>query len=305
LTLPERIPARTEVPTADGLFTVDEQVYHQDRGSLSCSGAKLLLPPSCPAKFKARMDNPPPAKRHFEFGHLVHLLVLGIGVPTVEIDADNYRTKAAQEQRDAARAEGKIPVLVGADANDEFGAELAKAQAMTDSVRAHPEAGELFRRGHPEKSLYWTDPETGVRLRARADWLTLINERLTCVDLKTAASVYRPDLERVFWKNGYYLQNAWYVRLLTAIKGSEPDFAFVCVEKEPPYLVEVVRYEPEDVAEGHRLNRIAINTFARCIETGEWPGYTDATTFRLPRWARNDTARAEADALIAELEGIA
>jgi hypothetical protein len=251
------------------------------------------------------MDNPPPAKRHFEFGHLVHLLVLGIGVPTVEIDADNYRTKAAQEQRDAARAEGKIPVLVGADANDEFGAELAKAQAMADSVRAHPEAGELFRRGHPEKSLYWTDPETGVRLRARADWLTLINERLTCVDLKTAASVYRPDLERVFWKNGYYLQNAWYVRLLTAIKGSEPDFAFVCVEKEPPYLVEVVRYEPEDVAEGHRLNRIAINTFARCIETGEWPGYTDATTFRLPRWARNDTARAEADALIAELEGIA
>ena len=196
-------------------------------------------------------------------------------------------------------------MLVGADANDEFGAELAKAQAMADSVRAHPEAGELFRCGHPEKSLYWTDPETGVRLRARADWLTLIDERLTCVDLKTAASVYRPDLERAFWKNGYYLQNAWYVRLLTEIKGSEPDFAFVCVEKEPPYLVEVVRYEPEDVAEGHRLNRIAIDTFARCIETGEWPGYTAATTFRLPRWARNDTARAEADALIAELEGIA
>ena len=305
MTLLERIPARTEVPAEDGLYTVEESTYHADRGSLSCSGAKLLLPPSCPAKFRQRMDNPPPAKRHFEFGHLVHLLVLGIGVPTVEIDADNYRTKAAQEQRDAARAEGKIPVLVGADANDEFGAELAKAQAMADSVRAHPEAGELFRRGHPEKSLYWTDPETGVRLRARADWLTLINERLTCVDLKTAASVYRPDLERAFWKNGYYLQNAWYVRLLTEIKGSEPDFAFVCVEKEPPYLVEVVRYEPEDVAEGHRLNRIAINTFARCIETGEWPGYTAATTFRLPRWARNDTARAEADALIAELEGIA
>ena len=33
---------------------------------------------------------------------------------------------------------------------------------------------------------------------------------------------------------------------------------------------------------GHRLNRIAIDTFARCIETGEWPGYTAATTFRLP-----------------------
>ena len=298
-----------EIPEADGLYTVDEQSYHRDRGSLSVSGAKLLLPPSCPAKFKERMDNPPPPKPHFDFGSIVHTLTLGAGSDYVVLEpavhglkkdgtvADSPTATTAWKAADAeARALGKIPIHV-----DDF----TKAQAMADSVRNHPEAGELFRRGHPEKSLYWTDPETGVRLRARADWLTLINERLTCVDLKTAASVYRPDLERAFWKNGYYLQNAWYVRLLTEIKGSEPDFAFVCVEKEPPYLVEVVRYEPEDVAEGHRLNRIAIDTFARCIETGEWPGYTAATTFRLPRWARNDTARAEADALIAELEGIA
>ena len=41
------------------------------------------------------------------------LKVLGDGVDTVEIDADSYRTKAAREQRDAAHAAGKIPVLVG------------------------------------------------------------------------------------------------------------------------------------------------------------------------------------------------
>ena len=290
MTLPERIPARTEVPAEDGLYTVEESTYHADRGSLSCSGAKLLLPPSCPAKFRQRMDNPPPAKRHFEFGHLVHLLVLGIGVPTVEIDADNYRTKAAQEQRDAARAEGKIPVLVGADANDEFGAELAKAQAMADSVRAHPEAGELFRRGHPEKSLYWTDPETGVRLRARADWLTLINERLTCVDLKTGVTANPTELVRPFWKFGYHVQASWYRRLLIEIGlHHDPDFVFVTVEKEPPYLVTVVRYDSAAMAEGERLGRAAIDTYVECMRTGVWPSYVDqAVEIGLPPYAFDD-----------------
>jgi hypothetical protein len=79
VSLPERIPARTEVPTEDGLFTVEENTYHRDRGSLSCSGAKLLLPPSCPAKFRQRMDNPPEPKPHFDFGSVVHTLTLGAG----------------------------------------------------------------------------------------------------------------------------------------------------------------------------------------------------------------------------------
>ena len=147
--------------------------------------------------------------------------------------------------------------------------------------------------------MYWTEPQSGVRLRGRADWLTLVGDRLTCVDLKTAASVYRPDLERAFWKNGYYLQNAWYVRLLTEIKGSEPDFAFVCVEG-PPYLVEVVRYEP-GCGRGHRLNRIAIDTFARCIGRANGRLHRRHHIPTAPL-VRNDTARAEGGCAIAELE---
>ena len=71
-----------EIPEADGLYTVDEQSYHRDRGSLSVSGAKLLLPPSCPAKFKERMDNPPPPKPHFDFGSIVHTLTPAPGPTT-------------------------------------------------------------------------------------------------------------------------------------------------------------------------------------------------------------------------------
>ena len=294
MSLPERIPARTEVPTEDGLFTVEENTYHRDRGSLSCSGAKLLLPPSCPAKFRQRMDNPPEPKPHFDFGSVVHTLTLGAGSDYAVLEpaihglkrdgtiADSPTATTAWKAADAdARALGKIPIHV-----DDF----TKARAMADAVRNHPEAGELFKRGHAEKSMYWTEPQSGIRLRGRADWLTLIGDRLTCVDLKTSVTANPTELVRPFWKFGYHLQAAWYRRLLieTGVS-SDPDFVFVAVEKEPPYLVSVIRYDDEALAEGDRLNRAAIDIYARCMETGIWPSYVDeAVEIGLPPYAFDD-----------------
>ena len=294
MTLLERIPARTEVPAEDGLYTVEESTYHADRGSLSCSGAKLLLPPSCPAKFRQRMDNPPEPKPHFDFGSVVHTLTLGAGSDYAVLEpaihglkrdgtiADSPTATTAWKAADAdARALGKIPIHV-----DDF----TKARAMADAVRNHPEAGELFKRGHAEKSMYWTEPQSGIRLRGRADWLTLIGDRLTCVDLKTSVTANPTELVRPFWKFGYHLQAAWYRRLLieTGVS-SDPDFVFVAVEKEPPYLVSVIRYDDEALAEGDRLNRAAIDTYARCMETGIWPSYVDeAVEIGLPPYAFDD-----------------
>lgn len=279
------------VPTRDGIYgAVPEGLYHADRGSLSVSGAKLLLPPSCPARFKERMDNPPPPKRIFEFGHLVHLEVLGEGVETVEIDADNYRTKAAREARDRARENGKVPVLVGADANDDFYAELGKARAMAAAVHSHPEANALFAGdGRPEMAMYATDPETGVRLRGRADWISSTH----IVDVKTSTTSNPDELKRKFWSLGYHLQAAWYRDLAAAIGLGTLGFRFVVIEKEPPYLVTVINYDGEALAEGARLNRQAINLYARCRERNEWPGYTDTTvTLSLPYRALKDRDQA-------------
>lgn len=311
------MPDKTDangVPTRDGIYGwVDEQAYHADRGSLSVSGAKLLLPPSCPAKFREQQDNPPPPKRVYDFGSFFHLIVLGKGVDIVEIDADNYRTKAAREQRDAAHAAGKVPVLVGAGANDDFAAEIGKAQAMADSVLAHPIAGELLT--HPrnlvEQAIYATDPKTGVRLRGRTDCLHFADDgRVTIIDIKTSATVNPAEMVRKWFNLNYFMQDAWYRDLLVAAGlADDPDFVFVGVEKEPPYLVTVARYTELAREEGRRRNRRAIDLYAECMETGVWPGYTtEIVPLGLPGWVEREV-QTEADQqlaseLIAELEGI-
>ena len=161
---------------------ISDDLYHADTGSLSSTGARKIL--ACPARFKWERDHPPaPTTKAFDFGKLSHKLVLGEGSAIQIVEADNWLSKAAKEQRDAARADGAVPVLRS---------EYDTAKAMREAVMAHPVAGALFTAGSAELSGYWQDEPTDIRLRFRPDWLTGHINRVTCVDYKTTISA-NPD----------------------------------------------------------------------------------------------------------------
>lgn len=288
---------RTEPPEQDGMTEVEESAYHADRGSLSVSGAKLLLPPSCPAKFRHEMDYGRAPKKVWDEGHVAHRVLLGKGAEIAVLKPDVHGLKvdgtasdkptatASWKQAEAeARERGATPIHV-----DVFD----RAMAMGDAVLNHPEAGPLFNRGHAEKAFYTHDPITGVRLRGRIDWQTLLHDpetetdELVAVDYKSSVTANPAELVRKFWQLGYFMQAAWYIDLIIASGlNSDPRFLFVVVEKEPPHVVTVVEYDQEAIDEGRRLNRLAIDTYARCMETGDWPSYSDAVvTLHLPGWA--------------------
>lgn len=298
----------TSVPSADGLHRfVDEAEYHQDRGSLSVSGAKLLLPPSCPAKFREYMDTERKPKKEWDFGHVAHHVVLGKGAEFKVLDPAVHGLKADgtpsdkptatgawKKAADDARKRGLTPIHVD---------DHAKAEQMAARVLTHPAAFELFRDGDAEVALYHTDPETGVRLRGRVDWLQPNGD---LVDYKTSTTANPAELVRKFWSLGYFMQAAWYRDLVIALGLAEnPRFRFVAQEKEPPFVVTVVEYDDDAIAEGQRLNREAIRLYVQCTERDEWPGYSDDTvTISLPGWATYQAERNNhaADDLMAALE---
>ncbi|QDH92844.1 exonuclease VIII [Gordonia phage Bakery] len=252
--------------------------YHADRRSLSVSGAKMLLPPSTPQKFRWAMDNPRKEKREFDFGHVAHTLVLGTGSEIEIVEAADWRTKAAKEKRDAAYAAGSVPILAH---------EYEAAQDMFVAVREHPRASGLFEEGRPEVSVYADDPATGVRRRARPDWLThLRSGRLAIVDYKTTTNASPASFATSIAKYRYDMQCDWYLDVCEqAGLGENPAFLFVAQEKEPPYAVSVNELTADDVRDAHRLNRFAIDLYARCTETNTWPGWDSINLIELPRWA--------------------
>ena len=143
-----------------------EDAYHADPvpgGSLSASGAKLLLPPSCPARYHYDRTFGRPPKAEFDYGTAAHKYVLGTGPEIVPVDAPDWRTNAAKEARDQARFEGKVPLLTGT---------LGPVMGMAAAIRRHPQAGALLdpERGMPEQSLFWIDEDTGIWRRARLDF---------------------------------------------------------------------------------------------------------------------------------------
>ena len=273
---------------------ISDVEYHGAKNVLSSTGARKLL--ACPARFKWERDNRQEPKRAFDFGKLAHTLILGEGSDIVMVDADNWLTKAAKEQRAAAYEAGAIPVL-----RDDYEA----AHRMRLSVFAHDTAAALFREGQAELSGFFTDEPTGTALRFRPDFMTELDGRVTCVDLKTTISADPAEFTRSVAKWGYHAQAQWYLQGLAEHGEEDARFLFVAVEKTPPYPVSVIELDQEALREGQRLNRNAIDLFAECVRTDTWPAYGhNIHTVSLPPWATRDLVAADAKDLIAQLEGL-
>lgn len=269
-----------------GIVDMTADDYHA-HPALSSSGARKLLPPSCPAKFKHERDHGQPPKADFDFGKAAHKRVLGVGEEVVVIDAGDYKTKAAQEARDQAHAEGKVPILPKED---------AVIDEMVKALREHPLASALLdpqRGGKPEQSAFWTDPETGIDCRARFDWLPALDNRgrLIVPDYKTARAADLDSIGRSLDDYGYARQAAWYLDAVKALGLAEAAaFVFVVQEKTAPYLVTVTDIDATSLAAGGFYNRRARQVFAECTATGRWPGYVpdgEVGTASLPGWALN------------------
>lgn len=231
--------------------------YHRSP-ALSSSGARLIL--RSPAHYRWAMDHPTTSQT-FNLGYAVHSLVLGSGRQVVMLEADDYRSKEARERRDVYLAADMIPLTRP---------EWQQVRAMADAVLSHPLAAALFTDGQPELSLFTYDDATGVELRTRPDWIGSV-----IVDLKTTVNANPADFDRIAWTYHYEQQAAWYIDEVAraGIMPDEDRLLFVNVEKSPPYLVSVTELDAEALRIGRTRNREAIDTFARCLATDEWPGY--------------------------------
>lgn len=250
-------------------------------GSLSNSGAKLLLPPGCPALFKYRQDHPEPHKDEFDLGTAAHTVVLGVGRPLHVIHADDWRTKAAREERDAAYTAGETPVLPH---------QFEAVREMATALIEHPFAGQLFGSdGQVELSAFWPDPDTGVMRRCRYDWIgDLKSGRRAVVDYKTGISAEPDACAKAMHNYAYHGQGAWYLDGAVACGLGDPDTVFLLVfqERTPPYLVTVTQPDQIALSAGRERNRRAIDLYADCKARDQWPGYADdVIPLSLPPWA--------------------
>lgn len=252
----------------DGMPAED---YHAHPGVGSTTLKTLAKHP--PAVYRHHMDHPE-HKAAYDIGTAAHSLILEDDTSGLSIvNADDWRSKAAREEREAAYTEGTVPLLAK---------EFAVVEAMCDAVMAHPHASRLLT-GHVAERSYFAEIG-GAEAKCRAD---AVHEGIgAVVDLKTTTDADPAEFGRTAYGFGYHQQVAWYQDVIQAVTGFAPAFYFVLVEKTAPYLVSVVELTPEFVDYGREANARALTIYQQCQESGEWPGYTDPALVEIPRWAR-------------------
>lgn len=250
--------------------------------ALSHSGAKLLLPPSCPAIYRWQRDHPPESKPDFDFGHAAHQMALGVGQPIEVIDADNWMTKAAKEERALAYELGRTPLLRK---------DYERVVAMRDVLDSDPQTSNLFAkakdRGVSERSLIWQDDEFGIERRCRVDW-GIYGDRILLVDYKTSVSAEPTSFAKSVANFGYDSQDDWYRAGARAVFGTDDvAMVFVVQEKTAPYIPQVYELSDEFRRVGLAKNRRAMEVFAECSARDTWPAYSsEISVLEPPSWYR-------------------
>lgn len=284
-----------------GIHDIPAESYHSDpceRPSLSASVAKLLVTKTPRHAWWAHPRLNPAFERveeqKFDLGNVAHQLLLERSEERVHVvEAGDWRKKDAQEERDAARAAGMVPLLRK---------DWERVAAMVDAVRAQlcdwPVEPPLLVDGRPEQTLVWE--EGGVECRALVDWL---HDDFTAIDdLKTTARSANPVVwsRRTMIELGCDVQAEFNRRGVRALTGKDPAFRYVVVENEPPYALSVVAVPPSLFELGRAKVDFAIGRWRECVARGEWPGYP-RTVYQAeaPAWAETAWMEFEAEVLTA------
>jgi hypothetical protein len=222
-------------------------------------------------------------------GTLFHRLVLKKGGDLVLIDAKkkdgspatDYKTVAAQEQRDKAEAEGKIAV---------FPEQLAKAQKSADRITARLHDLGIDLDGESEVCVTWeetADDGTVVHCRGMLDHLR--PHLAQCVDLKTTDDPSQDTCERHVDSYAHDIQEAAYTSALRHLyPDREPDFVFAFMDPNPPNIVSLAEIDGIGRHYGREKWLYAVNAWAAHLKSGVWPAYYSKTRMRLETkpWAR-------------------
>lgn len=172
---------------------------------------------------------------------------------------------------------------------------LDTCQRMRDAVYACPPARELLEEiTETEKSLFWLDPETGIKMKGKLDGTS---PSIT-IDLKSCMDAKPQAFANHAWSMDYHQQAALYSDARPIAKDqhgrkvnlSKGEFYFIACEKEAPYGVSVNKASRSFLSAGRNQYSQALQDYLYWQEMGapdvcyEWRTPFGYHALNAPRW---------------------
>ncbi len=216
----------------------------------------------------------------FKKGTLIHCAILEPDclesrylALTEKLDLRTKKGKQAYAEHDVL-ANGRI--IVTAE-------EWVMATRVREEVSHHKIAKHLFDGGVSETSIFSQINDTNVR--CRPDYLHI--DSGICVDLKSTDDAAH-GFVRSAQKYRYYVQHPYYCDVMESAGIEISNFLFVAIEKTEPFGICVYELDDDAVEFGRRQYNLNLDTYKRCLDSGEWPCYSEEIkTLSLPSYLTN------------------
>lgn len=250
-----------------GIYNISNEEYHAAPG-ISSSGLSVIATRT-PAHYLAGRSTPRKETPAMAVGTRLHAALLEpqeFDNRYAEIQPHDKRTKEGKAYWEKWQADnaGKIPLTPD---------ERDYTRRLVDRLHADEDVRALLLPGYKERSVFATDPETGVLVKCRPD-NDIVSGRWL-VDLKSTEDASAEAFMWSAYRYGYHRQAAFY---LDVCGWQDPsaipeDFYFIVFEKEPPFAFRVLRASPRFLMRGREAYRAALDTYAECVSSNVWPDY--------------------------------
>lgn len=277
----------------EGVHDIPAEEYHADpcpTPSLSSSLIKILVDETPLHAWTAHPRYNPAFERvekdKFDLGTAAHQLVLHDVQRFAILEFADYKTKAAQVAKIAAREAGLVPLLAG---------NWDRVQNMAASLREQLDNSADFQRvfkdGKPEQTLIWCEnsfqgaPAEPLWFRVRLDWLH-DDLALPYVDYKSTESANPDAWQRIVFNVRHDIQAAVYRRGIRALGlNRQPQMHFCVQEASEPHCVSMLGMSAEVMELADRDVERAVRKWRWCRKEGYFPGYpAKLTKIEPPGW---------------------
>jgi len=243
---------------ASGIYDIDIEQYLGQRDYISSSGLKRILDSTAHLhRYLLRQNESTP---QLDFGTAVHCALLEperfkreyIALPGARADLFHEHDLMLIEQER------------GHSLHFITDAQMAAVQGICAQVARHSDIVGLLQTGLAERSLFWRDPESGIRCKIRPDLLVLPH---LILELKTTFNASLPVFQRTLQMQRYHLSAAMYLEGVRQLTGQSLNYVYLVACRHPPYEVQSFVPDAAMLEEGERLFREALN---RVTAEEEW-----------------------------------
>lgn len=275
-----------------GIFNFDDAMYHR---GLGVSKSQLDTFAQTPRAFwwKHLLRNDNESNQAMEIGDMVHKAILEPHLVHENYCSDEEALNAAFEAKPDVKSprstkayKDKIEDLRKSGKTILPDENFEMMRAMVENVYSHPKAKNILSNGLAEQCIYAKDPETGLLLRCKADFMLPDG---IMVDVKTTSDARPDEFSKSVWNFRYHVQAAYYLHVARLAFGSHfKSFIWICLEKKRPYDIAIYTPDEGTMDYGHQMFKKNLRELANCFEKDSWPGYSNhIEPLALPNWAWN------------------